>query len=82
MTIISSIANALFGVSEPVYEAIDRGWRSVMYDRWPSGTDKVWLWRTEWPFPSLREVDSIQPEMNVYGLWWKPWRPSDDEAPP
>jgi hypothetical protein len=46
----------------------------------PQNHARVWIWRLDWEFPSVVDPSRLDPAMNVNGLLWKPWRPSDQQA--
>lgn len=58
--------------------AMENGWH--MWEATsPYAHEKVWIWRPEWNTPpkecTIRDMD---PMMNVWGLFWKPWRANED----
>lgn len=73
--------------------AADNGWRHWAYEfqrimgangheqLGPYSYDKVWIWRLEWDFPEAACPRTMDPQMNVIGLYWKPWRPSESPPP-
>ncbi len=70
--------------AERFLEPMARGWRhwSGYYigppmSETPYDYEKVWIWRREWEMPAIVVPRGLDPQMNVAGLWWKPWRESD-----
>lgn len=64
-------------------QAYANGWRPWT-EQFPSGQwrtpysyERVWIWRLDWEFPSDVDPKRLDPAMNVMGLLWKPWRPSE-----
>jgi hypothetical protein len=67
--------------AEKHLEPYSRGWRD-WYSPYgmsfePYEHEKVWIWRREWEAPSLVVPRGLDPQMNVIGLLWKPWRESE-----
>lgn len=71
---------------DALYRAIDNGWMPwvpsymSLFPNGPRPNDypRVWIWRPgDWGMPVEAEPDHLDPMMNVIGLYWKPWAPSE-----
>ena len=62
------------------------GWKDWIPDymgTFPEATPqqyaRVWIWRPEWTsLPCDVDPRELDPQMNVAGLFWKPWRGSGE----
>lgn len=74
-------------------DLLDRGWLpwaspyqrvfdGSVHGQSPYDWPRVWIWRPEWTgLPREVEPTKLAPEMNVIGLWWKPWAKDFDQSP-
>lgn len=90
--LVGAAAAILFGGGQPAVtdEMARYEWLRLERDRlrangWVDWTavspyehERIWIWRPEWDgLPREAEPNKMDRQMNVWGLFWKPWREND-----